>query len=256
MDERQRLFEIWAPPDAAFSPWAKPVLFTQMDLWRVTHGSEEHPLPDQPWGEAADGRSALVLDLPGADSVWHALALARRGYRPVPLFNGSFGEQAAVEVRSIITALQLAAPALERARVRTDAPPAFMLDSNRRGSGRGPGPGWYDNRWVVFPQDFPSGRLLRSRGIERALVVREEKEPLGDDLAQVLARWRKDGVELTSARTDAAHVAPLGVSARWRLRPLAALALVMLGLRRNSAGGFGSRVPTLPEGGGGYAGFG
>ncbi|HZW10766.1 MAG TPA: hypothetical protein VFF69_12755 [Phycisphaerales bacterium] len=254
MDERQRLFEIWAPPDAAFSPWAKPVLFTQMPAGQAVGAPEERPLPDQPWARAADGRTAFVLDLPGPDSVWHALALAGRDYRPVPLFNGSHGERAAVEVRPIITALQLAAPMLERARVRADAPPAFMLDANRRGSGRGPGPGWFDNRWIVFPQDFPSGRLLRSRGMERALLVRDERSPLSDDLAQVLARWKKDGVELVSARVDSAEAAPLRVSARWPFRPVAALALVALGLRRNSAGGFGARVPLPPEGGG-HSGF-
>ena len=44
----------------------------------------------------------------------------------------------------------------------THAPPAFLLDSDRM-KAPAPDPGRFDNRWLVFPQDFPSAAFLRSR---------------------------------------------------------------------------------------------
>ncbi len=250
MNERERLFEIWAPSRGVFSAWAKPLLFAQMDEGQIVRPATDRAAPAQPWAARLDGRTAVVLDLPGDASVWHGAALGEAGYRPVPLFNGSDGQQPAVEVRSIMLALQHAAGQVERASIADDAPPAFMLDGRRCDPSVRPGAGWFDNRWVVFPQDFPSGRLLRSRGLERALLVREQGRRLGDDLREVLARWDKDGVELFEVEVGGVEPVPLKVRAAWGLRPLAAVAMVMLGLRANSAGGFGARVPMPPQGGG------
>ena len=75
-----------------------------------------------------------------------------------------------------------------------EAPPAFLLDSRRFPRGKAASPGQFDNRWMVFPQDFPSGKLLLSRGLRRAVVVREG--PLMDDLAHVLRRWQEAGVRI------------------------------------------------------------
>lgn len=250
MNERERLFEIWAPSRGVFSAWAKPLLFAQMDEGQIVRPATDRAASAQPWAARLDGRTAVVLDLPGEASVWHGAALGEAGYRPVPLFNGSDGQQPAVEVRSIMLALQHAAGQVERASIADDAPPAFMLDGRRCDPSVRPGAGWFDNRWVVFPQDFPSGRLLRSRGVERALLVREQGRRLGDDLREVLARWGKDGVELFEVEVGGVEPVPLKVRAAWGLRPLAAVAMVMLGLRANSAGGFGARVPMPPQGGG------
>src|SRR5436305_7040366 len=82
---REELFEVWAPAGAAWSGWAKPVLFSQPP-------PELPPVPDEPapdlgWVPRPGEGFALVLDLPGAASVTLGLALAGAGYRPVPLFN-------------------------------------------------------------------------------------------------------------------------------------------------------------------------
>lgn len=249
MREPQRLFEIWAPPNAVFSPWAKPLLFAQMDTGRAVPPADHAP-PAQPWAGALDARTAVILDLPGDDAVRHAAALATLGHRPVPLFNGSDGDKPAIDVRPVMLALRQATPAIERAPLTDQSPPVFMLDARRYSATSKPGPGWFDNRWVVFPQDFPSGRFLRAHAIERALLVRKGPWRTGDDLLEILARWAKDGVELLSAEADKPDAAPLRAHAPWGLRPIAALALVMLGLRANSAGGFGARVPTPSQSGG------
>jgi hypothetical protein len=119
-----------------------------------------------------------------------------------------------------------------------------MIDSGRLAPGATRPPGAFDNRWVVFPQDFPSGSLLASRRIERALVVRADAADPADDLRRVLAGWKRAGIAIEILDTRAA-AAPRALDPgrfpSWRT--WAALALVGLGLRRGSAGGFGARIP-------------
>lgn len=251
MDDRQSLFELWTPPTARYAPWAKPVLFAQMTT-ALTPDPHLPDLPEQPWADFLEGRTAVVLDLPGEASVRHALALVAHGLQPVPLFNGCAGPGACIDVNSIMMALRRGAANLRHS-IPTDAPPAFMLDSSRT-AGKPP-PGSFDNRWVVFLQDFPSGRFLRAHGLERVLVVHQEARKPADDLNQVLAAWKKEGMEIFGVAATDATPTPLSVTKPWPLRPFAALALLAMGLRHNSAGGFGAKVPLAPEGGhsGGFA---
>ncbi|MCL4222179.1 MAG: hypothetical protein KJZ65_12515 [Phycisphaerales bacterium] len=246
MDDRQLLFELWTPPSARYAPWAKPVLFAQMATGAAPPDSQVSDLPVQPWADFLEGRTAVVLDLPGESSVSHALALVAHGLQPVPLFNGCAGPGACIDVESIMMGLRRGAAHLRHS-VPADAPPAFMLDSNRT-AGKPP-PGSFDNRWVVFPQDFPSGRFLLAHGLARVLVVHQQACKPADDLKQVLAAWKKSGIEIFGVEEARKSPAPLPVTKPWPLRPFAALALLALGLRSNSAGGFGAKVPLPPEGG-------
>jgi hypothetical protein len=247
----EEAFDVWAPSEAPWSPWAKPLLFVHMRGTPRTL-EDEPPLPDLP-GVPPAGDSAVVVDLPGPFSVHAGLALAVLGYRPVPLYNGTPGRQAVVDVEPVVDALSLGTAFLERQRLPTGAPPAFLLDADRDGRGRRARPGMLDNRWFVFPQDVPSANLLLSRHIRRVVVLREEGLP-HRDLGAVLLRWRKAGIGIEGlARGDAAGPSPMDLPA-WRgLASLAALAMAAFGLRRSHAGGFGSRVPE-PSQGSGYFG--
>src|SRR5262245_58635126 len=93
MNERE-CFDIWAPPEAAWTEWAKPVLFAQMG---AATGAPlgELVIPDDPWAPR-DGKTALVVDMAGAAAVAFGVALARAGFRPVPLFNTSPGSNEVV----------------------------------------------------------------------------------------------------------------------------------------------------------------
>ena len=75
-----------APPHGRWSPWAKPVLFAHID---AVEGLPHIDIPEirLPIDRAKAGGTALVVDLPGLESVGLGLELARRGYRPVPPFN-------------------------------------------------------------------------------------------------------------------------------------------------------------------------
>src|SRR5688500_3725879 len=255
MTPQQQLYERWAPEGATWSTWVKPVLFAKMpDVAAPVDGTHSPPAPfDVSWAPPAGDRVAVVVDLPGADSVNAGLALAPRGYRPVPLYNVVPGPTAlnapaaiaAIDVGPVMNALWRGGDALAQLNLPYDAPPAFLLDARRTPSSA-PKPGSFDNRWVVLPQDFPSAPFLLSHGIRRALLVQDISGQPRSDLAHVLRRWQDAGVVIDAISLGAGagvHVATLDVAKpkmfKWMLYALAAT----MGLRRSSAGGFGSLVP-------------
>src|SRR5688572_17723477 len=89
MTPQQQLYDRWAPEGSIWSTWVKPVLFAKMpDVTAPLDGSHSAPAAvDVNWAPPAGDGVAIVVDLPGADSVNTGLALATRGYRPVPLYN-------------------------------------------------------------------------------------------------------------------------------------------------------------------------
>src|SRR6516225_10807105 len=113
---KHSIFDAWAPPSAVWSRWAKPVLFSRLDL--IARDENVAPaLPvDVSWAIDSDRATAIVVDLPGSQGVTMALSLAAIGYRPVPLYNACpapAGDAALVFVRPIMTALASAASSLQ-----------------------------------------------------------------------------------------------------------------------------------------------
>jgi len=216
------LFATWAPEASRWSLWAKPVLFTY-----------------QP---------PVVLPLPPAPEL-----AAERGFRPVPLFNTTLGPGNNLhDVAAVLGSLVVLADQLAALRLPLDAPPAFLIDSGRL-QGK-PAPATYDNRWMVFPQDFPSARALRAGGIESVILIRRDDTPMQPDLRAVLRYWKRDGVASTllDPSTGARREATFDASFLGLLTDH--MFSWFSGLRRNSAGGFGGVVPTpTATGGGGWA---
>jgi hypothetical protein len=246
-------FAAWAPEGDFWSRWAKPVVFASAGAFidePVTLPSlDELPVP------GSFDPSAIVVDLPGEESVLMGLALAGRGYRPVPLFNGTWGPNAVVPVDRIARALGGGVAILSKHTLPAGARPAFLLDAGRgdtRGSGE---PGRYDNRWIVLPQDFPSAATLLSKGITGVTLVRRANPLPDQDLAIVLRRWQDAGIRMRCVTTDtnAAHenlslVVPTGVRWLWYG------ALALMGLRRSNVGGFGAQIPEQTARGSGFYG--
>jgi hypothetical protein len=191
----------------------------------------------------------LVLDLPGEEAVRTGVALAARGYRPVPLFNACTDSNEILEQISIIAALRAGAETLASMRLPAAAPPAFLLDSRRLGAGLPADPGSFDNRWKTFPQDFPSASFLVGRGFRRVLLIqRYDREPQ-DDLVHVLRRWQDAGIAIDAK--DVADKNPprqIDVARPPWYRLAWERTLSMLGLRRGWHGGFGVHVPEARHG--------
>jgi hypothetical protein len=257
-------FEIWAPEGGRWSLWAKPVLFAgigpralrhvplrdvpdvESGAYRTAAGEPLAPaVADIPAGSA---EAALVIDMPGAESVDIALFAAAAGYRPVPLYAGCYQDVvAAVGQGELREALIEATPYLEARRLPLDAPPAFLLDARRFGMAV-PGPGTFDNRWCVFPQDFPSAGLLLHHGIRNVFVIRPEGT-IAFDLATVLARYREGGLALALKHPTTGARTPLDdPKARSDSGAPWYRSTVLGSLRPNPGGGFGSVVPQPSSG--------
>lgn len=270
-EKRAELYAAWAPDGARWSPWVKPVLFATLDepiavlapaardvdwappAWRLDGepaGDATYRQADEP-GPRVPGDTALVLELAGVLSLETALALAAVGYRPVPILSATPSPYSApplVDVRSLQSLLVAGASLLRDLALPPDAPPAFVLDAGRlpQVSAR---PGQYDNRSLVFPQDFPSAAHLREGGIGRVLVV-STSTPVARDLSHVLVPWRDAGLSLESQRPERGAAREAPVLQATEPGSMIYRAFALLGLARSAAGGFGAVVPQPSSGGG------
>jgi len=265
----EEIYQIWAPADSVWSPWAIPVPFAQI----VSLGPDAKSAREESeaWGVnlAEAGDLAIVVDLPGGDAIRLGLALAFRGFRPVPVIDGSPGpfpivasypdtadtvpqnrlHTIAVDMRELLRGLCSGAVLLKELTIPADARPVFLLDAARMAEGREIGPEMFDNRWKTLPQDFPSGRMLLETGIRRVLLVQQVIGQPKEDLAHVLLRWQEAGISIYCAtRADQVAMEPLQVSKPRNFRSLWYRALALLGLRRGAGGGFGAWPPESKSG--------
>jgi hypothetical protein len=268
------LFAAWAPESARWSAWAKPVLFTYVDapepsVPRPAAGGALMPPapvpappadvpPTIPVPELLDAhvppltrRAAIVVDMPGAQGIACGLALARHGYRPVPLYNATCGPgMDVIDLTPIIGVLRLAAAELESLRLRDDAPPAFLIDSRRLDGV--PSPSMWDNRWMVFPQDFPSARALRARDIDSVVVIRRSEQSMKQDFRHVLRAWKREDMHATALDPATGVSTALDFDTSLFAVFGDQVTAFFTGLRRNYAGGFGGAVPVPQATSGGY----
>jgi hypothetical protein len=258
----EQAFMAWAPEDSPWSRWAKPVLFAHYYSAADTPSPSENPGPLSCVPTAAQ-RTAVVLDLPGAASVAAGLALASRGYRPVPLFNAlplpaqnpagdpalSSLNYAVVDVLPIIAALRDGASQLRSLTLPAEAPPVFLLDANRQGSISGPLQSRFDNRSVCFTTDFPSANFLLAHGISGILLIQQTHFQPQPDLLHILCRWQDGGLPLALATPESAGHEPLHVRPpRW-YKSMFQRALAALPLMHNRSGGFGAWMHDSPTAG-------
>jgi hypothetical protein len=246
------IYSIWAPSTSVWSQWAKPVLFAQLNPAAVRPLNLNKVIASlgMSWLSNYDTQyTGIVVNLPAVQSVAMGIALAQSGYQPVPLFNAANGPGAVIPLDEIQSAVVTGAATLQSITTREQAPPAFLIDSDRIKGAIPPSPGAFDNRWVLFPQDFPSGTFLSSRNIDQMIVVQAAPMPLQDDLKAILYRWKKANVEILGKTLNATGELPgklnlgfrgLGGFVTWWI---VSLALMRIGSRRNNVGGFGSMIP-------------
>ena len=253
---KEEIFFIWAPEDSLWSCWAKPVLFAHLD--RVLQYAEPESSVDASWSPESTERIALVLDLPGTDGVTLGIALAARGYRPVPLYNAipipsawaAVPSASAVDVVPIVRALGNGAERLAQCSVAPDAPPAFLLDANRQGGLRTMLPNEFDNRSVSFTTDFPSANFLQANGISRVLLVQKISRIPQSDLAHTLRRWQDGGLVLERISLDfLAAPEHFEVAKPSWYGMMFQRVFAAFGFHRSMKGGFGGWVPDTSSGG-------
>jgi hypothetical protein len=259
---KEEIFAIWAPNGSPWSRWVKPVMFAHIDLAMV-QASDTEITGGMGWVPPLTEKVALVLDLPGAEGVSNAVALAGCGYQPVPLYNAlpvPFGspqtddftgaETAAVNVLPILGALRIGAQKLAQFNIPIDSPPAFLLDANRRGDEQNMRAIDFDNRSVSFTSDFPSANFLAAHGIQRVMLIQRDRLEPQPDLAHSLRRRQEGGVKLERLRLDLPSAPePFEVARPPWYGAMFQRVLSSIGFRRAGGGGFGAWVPDSSAGG-------
>jgi hypothetical protein len=243
---KMETYKIWAPDEALWTEWAKPVLFASVPTGELFLDAPPLEIPQVSWLPEKCYYTMIIVDLPGKQGIQEGLALAQSGYRPVPLYNGVIApnKNSSLSIFEIASALYAGANVLRSLSIVSTAPPAFLLDYDRM-SGVGKVPGSFDNRWSIFPQDMPSAAFLSKRLIKKVIV---RSSGIKDDLAHVLRRYQEQKISISLC--DGSEIKATTVDKPSRFKSLFYRLMVIMGLTRNSAGGFGGVVPEASSGGG------
>lgn len=228
-------YKIWAPDDALWTKWAKPTMFSRTT--NKIEGGNQFDIPKLDWFDD-DYNSMIIVDLDGEESVKVGMALAEEGFRPVPLFNGTraVSQIEIIDMEKLERALYWGAEQLTKLNLKKDANPVFLLDARRMRDQKRVG--YYDNRWCVFPQDMPSAEYLIKHGIKKIVVKTNRIEY---DLSHILYAYQSNGISIYLADNYGSH--KYQVHKPSRLKCFGYRLKVILGLKRNAAGGFGGQVP-------------
>lgn len=189
------LYKIWAPFDLPWSAWARPVLFANInDTLRINKYLGFTPNVID-YIKSPENDVAMFVDLQGTEGVEEGIALAKLGFRPVPLYNGTESQD---DVLSIIDndeiegALIWGAKELENINIKDDAVPAFLLDFNRTNRRR-KDISVFDNSWDIYYQDVPTAEYFLKKGIKKIIV---RSKVIQKDLKKILYRYQSKGLKI------------------------------------------------------------
>ena len=139
--------------------------------------------------------TAIILDIPSCTGIVEGVTLAHIGWRPIPLYNGTteqHGAIALVDNNDIKNALLYFADAMKELDIKKDAPPVFLLDSNRMHRCK-VNVSVFDNSWDVYPQDMPSGEFLLNNGIKRIVLCGHK---IHCDIHKILYTYQSKGITI------------------------------------------------------------
>lgn len=190
----KELYKIYAPNGAKWIEWVRPVSFVAIDKYKRE--------PTSNWIDrkimflkTKESNTAIFIDLPGAESIELGISLAKIGYRPIPLFNGTDeqkGAKANNNNRLIENYLINGARILKNIKLEKDANPVFLLDSYRTNRYR-LDESIFDNSWDLYGQDIPSVEYFRENGISKVIIVGNLVQK---DLKKIFLRFQSKGIEI------------------------------------------------------------
>ena len=189
------VFKIWAPIGARWGDWIRPVPFIGINTNLKVHEVCDFTIPNINYIKQLVSDTAIIADLPSYEGIKEGIALAKIGFRPIPIYNGTNeqeGSMSVVDNHSIEFALRWGAVELEKINIANDAAPVFLLDSNRMHRLK-MDPSVFDNSWDIYPQDIPSAEYFLKNGIKKIIVrgVCVQK-----DLSKILYKFQKDGIKI------------------------------------------------------------
>lgn len=191
----KEVYQIWAPTGKKWGDWVRPVPFAGMKEYSKMYNFSNLTIPVIDFIDDKFTDAAIIVDLPGVQSVQEGVALAYAGYRPIPIFNGTIeqqGARATVDNQSVGVALIWGAAKLAGIELEDDALPAFLLDSNRMNRFKME-ISLFDNSWDVYPQDVPSAEYLIKNGINKIIIIGES---VYKDLKKILYEYQKKHIQI------------------------------------------------------------
>ena len=189
------IYKIWAPTGKKWVDWVRPVPFVELYEYTEMYSYPDFFIPAIEYVDSECDDTAIIVDLPGMDSVKEGLALAKLGFRPIPIYNGTArqqGARATVDNQSASVALVYGAVELSKIEIKEDARPAFLTDRNRLQRYK-MDVSLFDNSWDVYPQDLPSAEYLIDSGIRKVIVVGRS---VAKDLKKILYDYQKKKIEI------------------------------------------------------------
>ncbi len=190
----KEVYKIYAPNGAKWIDWVRPVPFVAIDTY--------HRKPIVDWVDRKamflkqyQQDVAILIDLPGKESIELGIDLAHMGYRPIPLFNGTDeqqGSQATTNTYLVESCLINGSQKLKNIQLKNDANPAFLLDSYRTNRYRVK-ESIFDNSWDLYKQDIPSAEYFKQNGITKIIVV---GDTIQRDLKKIFLKFQEKGIEI------------------------------------------------------------
>lgn len=191
----KEIYKIWAPIGAKWCVWIRPVPFIAINDSLKVYEISNFSIPNINYICEKTSDTAIIVDMPGNLSVKEGISLAKLGYRLVPIYNGTNeqeGAMATVDNHSVTTSLIFGAEKLKNIKIDDDAPPAFLLDSNRTNRFK-MNVSIFDNSWDIYPQDVPSAEYFLNNGIKKIIV---RGEFIQKDLKKILYKFQKKGIKI------------------------------------------------------------
>ena len=190
----KEIYKIYAPNDAKWTEWVRPVPFVAIDTYNrkpVSNWLDRKVL----FFDQYEENTAIFIDLPGKESIELGISLAHIGYRPIPLFNGTDEQkdsQATTDTYLIESSLINGATKFKNILIQNDANPAFLLDSSRTNRYRSK-ESIFDNSWDLYKQDIPTSKYFKDNNIYKIIVV---GNTIQRDLRKIFFEFREAGIEI------------------------------------------------------------
>ena len=190
----KEIYKIFAPADAKWVEWIRPVSFVAIDTYNRTLAIDWQDRKAI-FIENYQSDTAIFIDLPGKEAIELSIDLAYKGYRPIPLFNGTDeqnGAQATTDTYLIESSLINGAKKLKDIHLKNDANPAFLLDYFRTNRYRAK-ESIFDNSWDLYKQDIPSAQYFKRNGINKIIIVSKE---IQKDLKKIFLNFQDNDIKL------------------------------------------------------------
>lgn len=190
----KEIYKIYAPYGAKWTEWIRPVPFIAIDTYNRK--------PISNWLDRKvifinkyEKDTAIFIDLSGKESIELGISLAKIGYRPIPLFNGTdeqIGSQATTDTYLIESCLINGSQKLKSILLKDNANPVFLLDSSRTNRYRAK-ESIFDNSWDLYKQDIPTFKYFKENGIYKIIVV---GNTIQRDLRKIFLKFQDAGMKI------------------------------------------------------------